>query len=82
MDQFMVDVTGIHGAEEEDEVVLIGRQGNEEITVEELARVAGGFHYEIVCDIGKRVPRIYIEKGRVIGTKDYFNDSYEGFCRV
>ena len=82
MDQFMVDVTGIHGAEEEDEVVLIGRQGNEEITVEELARVGGGFHYEIVCDIGKRVPRIYIEKGRVIGTKDYFNDSYEGFCRV
>ena len=82
MDQFMVDVTGIHGAEEEDEVVLIGRQGNEEITVEELARVGGGFHYEIVCDIGKRVPRIYIEKGRIIGTKDYFNDSYEGFCRV
>ncbi len=82
MDQFMVDVTGIQGAEEEDEVVLIGRQGKEEITVEELARVGGGFHYEIVCGIGKRVPRIYIERDRVVGTKDYFNDSYEGFCRV
>ncbi|GLC78709.1 alanine racemase [Lacrimispora brassicae] len=82
MDQFMVDVTGIHGAEEEDEVVLIGRQGKEEITVEELAMAGGGFHYEIVCDIGKRVPRIYLENGRVIGTKDYFNDCYEGFYRV
>lgn len=82
MDQFMVDVTGIPGAEEEDEVVLIGRQGKEEITVEELARTCGGFHYEIICDIGKRVPRIYLEKGRVIGTKDYFSDCYEGFCRV
>jgi len=77
----MVDVTGIKGAEEEDEVVLIGRQGNEEITVEELAAAGGGFHYEIVCDIGKRVPRVYFENGRVIGTKDYFNDCYEGFCK-
>ncbi|SEU26723.1 alanine racemase [Lacrimispora sphenoides] len=81
MDQFMVDVTGIKGAEEEDEVVLIGRQGSEEITVEELAAVGGGFHYEIVCDIGKRVPRVYLENGRVIGTKDYFYDCYEGFCK-
>ncbi len=41
----------------------------------------GGFHYEIVCDIGKRVPRVYIENGLVIGQKDYFNDCYEGFCK-
>lgn len=81
MDQFMVDVTGIDGADEEDEVILIGRQGEDEITVEELARVGGGFHYELVCDIGKRVPRVYLENGQVIGTKDYFNDCYEEFCR-
>jgi len=77
----MVDVTGIKDAEEEDEVILIGRQGKEEITVEELAMTGGGFHYEIVCDIGKRVPRVYIENGLVIGQKDYFNDCYEGFLK-
>jgi alanine racemase len=81
MDQFMVDVTGIKDAKEEDEAVLIGRQGNEEITVEELAGAGGGFHYEIICGMGKRVPRVYLENGRVIGTKDYFDDCYKGFCR-
>lgn len=79
MDQFMVDVTHIPGAEEEDEVTLIGRQGKEQITVDELAKTGGGFHYEIVCDIGKRVPRVYLESGRVVGTKDYFDDCYKGF---
>lgn len=79
MDQLMVDTTGIIEAEEGDEVTLIGRDKDEEITVEELARIGGGFHYEILCDIGKRVPRVYIEGGNIIGTKDYFDDKYEGF---
>ena len=47
--------------------------------LEELARIGGGFHYEILCDIGKRVPRVYIEAGKVVGKKDYFDDIYEGF---
>lgn len=79
MDQFMVDVTEIPEAEEEDEVVLIGRQGKEEITVEDLAQTGGGFHYEIICGIGKRVPRVYLQSGQVIGTKDYFDDCFQGF---
>lgn len=79
MDQFMVDVSSIPGVEEEEEVTLIGRQGKEQITVEELAKACGGFHYEILCDIGKRVPRVYLEGGRIIGTKDYFDDCYKGF---
>lgn len=82
MDQFMVDVTGIQGAEEDDEAVLIGRQGEEQITVEDVANACGGFHYEIVCDIGKRVPRVYYENGQIIGTKDYFDDCYKGFQKV
>lgn len=82
MDQFMVDVSSIQGAEEEDEVVLVGTQGNEQITVEELADRCGGFHYEILCDISKRVPRVYLERGEVVGTKDYFNDFYSGFLKV
>lgn len=79
MDQFMVDVTGIEGVKVGSEVTLIGRDGTFEITVEELARLCGGFHYEIICDIGKRIPRVYYRNGQVAGTKDYFDDVYEGF---
>ena len=79
MDQFMVDVSGIPEVSEEDEVTLIGRDGEEEIRVEDLAAIGGGFHYEIVCDIGKRVPRVYVRFGDIIGSKDYFDDNYQGF---
>ena len=59
MDQFMVDVTGIPVLPEE-EVTLVGRDLDAEITVDELAELSGRFPYEFVCDIGKRVPRIYV----------------------
>lgn len=79
MDQMMVDVTQIPEAREDDEVTLIGADGDERISVEEIAGTCGGFHYEIVCDIGKRVPRVYKKNGLIVGTKDYFDDRYEGF---
>ena len=60
MDQFMVDVTGIDDVAVEDEVTLIGRDGDEMITVEEAAAMAGSFNYEFVCDIGQRAERVYI----------------------
>lgn len=60
MDQFMVDVTGIEDVSVEDEVVLFGKQGENEIPVEELASLLGTINYEIVCMIGKRVPRVYV----------------------
>lgn len=69
MDQFMADVTDIPEAEEGDQVTLIGRDGEECITVEELAALSGGFHYEIICQIGKRVPRVYLRDGKVIGKR-------------
>ena len=59
MDQFMVDITGRDDVKVEDEVTLIGRDGEEFISVEEAAAAAGTFNYEFVCDINKRVPRIY-----------------------
>lgn len=59
MDQFMADVTGI-SAEVLDEVTLLGRDGEEEITIEELSAISGRFPYEFVCDIGKRVRRVYL----------------------
>lgn len=79
MDQFMADVTDIPDVCEDDEVTLIGRDGDQCVTVEELASRGGGFHYEILCGISKRVPRVYIKDGCLIGQKDYFNDIYEGF---
>lgn len=59
MDQFMVDVTDIEGVAQGDEAVLVGRQEDAVITVEELGDISGRFNYEFACDINKRVPRIY-----------------------
>ena len=59
MDQFMVDVTGID-VNVLDEVTLIGSDGDNTITIEELGDISGRFNYEFVCDIGKRIPREYI----------------------
>lgn len=59
MDQFMVDVTHIRGVSDFDEVTLVGKDGNESITLEMLGDLSGRFNYELACDINKRVPRIY-----------------------
>ncbi len=60
MDQFMVDVTGIKGVKVEDEVVIFGKQGDQAIPIEELADALGTINYEVMCMIGKRVPRLYV----------------------
>lgn len=59
MDQFMVDVSDIEDVKVRDEVVIIGTQGDEVITAEEVGDISGRFNYELVCDISKRVPRVY-----------------------
>ncbi|NRT75586.1 MULTISPECIES: alanine racemase [Clostridium] len=61
MDQMMVDVTHIDNVKIEDEVTLVGKDGENIIHVEELANMAGSFNYEFVCGIGKRVQRLYRE---------------------
>ncbi len=60
MDQMMFDVTKIKGVSEGDEVILIGSDGTETITADDLAEAYGSIGYELVCGIGKRVPRVYI----------------------
>lgn len=60
MDQFMVDVTEINDAKILDEVTLLGRDGKEKITLEELGDLSGRFNYEFACCISKRVPRVYL----------------------
>lgn len=59
MDQFMVDVTDFDSVSVGDEVTLLGRDGDEEITMEELGELSGRFNYEFACLITPRVPRIY-----------------------
>ncbi len=74
MDQFMVDVTDIPDVTVGDEVILIGSVGEETITMEEVGAISGRFNYEFVCDLGKRIPRVYVHKGKVVGTKDHFSE--------
>ncbi len=60
MDMCMVDITGSADIKMGDEVVLIGKQGEQEITINEVAQRLNTISYEVMCGIGKRVPRIYI----------------------
>ncbi len=64
MDQCMADITGIN-VKQWDEVVLMGKQGNEEITADEIAKEIGTISYEVLCMVSKRVPRVYIKNGKV-----------------
>lgn len=59
MDQFMADVTDIPEVKVGDPVTLLGTDGAERITMEELGRLSGRFNYEFACLITPRVPRIY-----------------------
>ena len=74
MDQFMVDVTDIPEAQEGDLVTLVGKDHGAEITMEEIGDLSGRFNYEFACDLGKRIPRVYIKNGEVVETKDYFGE--------
>lgn len=67
MDQFMIDVTDIDAPVcVGDKVTLIGRDGDEVITMEALGALSGRFNYELACDIGKRIPRIYKSDGTLL----------------
>ena len=71
MDQFMVDVSDIPEAKENDRVTLIGYDGGEQISAEDLEKLSGRFNYEFVCDLGRRIPRIYLRGGVPVEVKDY-----------
>lgn len=72
MDQCMIDVSGNQKeVQTGDEVVIFGKQGEKEIRIEDVAAAIGTIHYEIVCLIGKRVPRVYIQDGQVLQVLNY-----------
>ncbi|MDD4833839.1 MAG: alanine racemase [Lutispora sp.] len=66
MDQCMIDVTGIEDVKVGDEVVLFGKQKNSFISIDEVAEKLGTINYEVVCMIGKRIPRIYVKEGKIV----------------
>ena len=70
MDQFMVDVSEVPGVKVGDEVILLGEDQGEQITAEELGALSGRFNYELVCDINKRIPRVYVKNGKPVAYKD------------
>lgn len=70
MDQFMADITGIE-AEIGDEVILIGKSGDQEISMEEFSESAYSFNYEIPCRIARRVPRTYYRNGKLMFSTNY-----------
>ena len=76
MDQLMVDVTDIPETCVNDRVTLVGRDGEEVITMEEIAAAADSFNYEFVCGISRRVPRIYVRDGKKVHSVHYLLDSY------
>ena len=75
MDQLMADVTDIPGVAQGDTVTLIGRDGAEAITVEQIAAAADSFNYEFVCGISRRVPRIYLHSGKTVRCVHYLLDN-------
>ena len=72
MDQCMLDVTDLkHDVHVGDEVVIFGRQNGSCISVDEIADQVGTINYELVCIIGKRIPRVYLKEGKICGVLNY-----------
>ena len=68
MDQCMIDVTNVHNINTGDEVILFG---DGEITADTIARQLGTINYEVICMVSKRIPRIYVKRGRIVKEHDY-----------
>ena len=75
MDQLMVDVTDIPGVTLDDTVTLVGRDGDEVITMEAISAAADSFNYEFVCGISRRVPRIYCRGSKEVRSVHYLLDT-------
>ena len=69
MDQLMVDVTKLESVQVGDEVLVFGESGKASLPVDELAALTDTISYELLCDLNKRVPRIYLEGEREVGVQ-------------
>ena len=67
----MIDVTHIDSIKIGDEVIIFGSDGNNTITVESVALLLGTINYEVVCSVGKRIPRAYIQDNKTVSVLNY-----------
>ncbi len=72
MDQCMIDISSGHTIDVGDEITIIGKAGEAAITADDLAAHIGTISYEILCAIGRRVPRLYVEGGDIVGVLNSF----------
>ena len=71
MDQCMVDVTDIGPVKVGDEVILLGEDNGIKNNADDMAEILDTINYEILCMIGRRVPRIYIKDGKMVNVRNY-----------
>jgi alanine racemase len=76
MDQIVVDVTDIPEATPGSKVTLLGTDGKETITADQMAAWSQTISYEILCGISRRVPRIYIQGGKTVHSVHYLLDPF------
>ncbi len=77
MDQLMLDVTDIDDVQEGDEVTVIGSGKDESLSFDDMAQMTGTINYELVCLVGKRVPRVYLRHGKNVGIMDSIRPANE-----
>ncbi len=70
MDMVMLDATDVPGVTVEDEVTLIGEQGEASIWADEVAELAGTISYEVLAGLSSRIPRLYTRAGRLVAMED------------
>ena len=73
----IVEASDIGDVQINDRVVLVGTDGEQTITMEDIAAAADSFNYEFVCGISRRVPRIYTSNGKTVHSVHYLTDSFE-----
>lgn len=71
MDQCMIDVTDIENVNVGDEVIILGQSGNLRFDADDMAKIMGTINYEILCMIKQRIPRVYMENGKVKSIRNY-----------
>ena len=74
MDQCMIDVSALPEVKRGDQVTLFGNGG---VTADTIAKIRGTIHYEVLCDVKRRVPRVYIKDGKIIDEINYICNTHE-----
>lgn len=71
MDQCMIDVTDIEDVKINDEVIILGEDGNLKMNADDLAEIMGTINYEILCMLKERIPRVYIKNNEIVKVRNY-----------